>query len=73
MPMDINQEWLIYEPLYPLTGSADVMADNGAYYNMDSDRAKRLVKLWNAYLGIPNSRIPKKARGVKNRLRTPKK
>ena len=54
--MKITEEWEIIEESY---GACTIGADDGATYLMDAPRAKRLVRLWNAFLGVPTNMLPK--------------
>jgi len=60
--MNIRHEWEIQRTEQGQFPAAFIAADDGATYAMDADRARRLVRLWNAYVGIPTSKIPKKVR-----------
>ena len=53
--MNINDEWRIVAR--PREGVAIIGADDGCTYEMDDDRAARLVALWNLTLGIPTRKI----------------
>jgi hypothetical protein len=59
--MDIRERWELQKGNYP--GESIIAADDGATYAMDTVRARRLVKLWNAYVGILDRNIPERARG----------
>lgn len=61
--MNINDPWTIHNDE---TGTrqfpgASIAADDGATYSMDAPRAKRLVALWNAFLGVPTKEIERVA------------
>ena len=57
--MRISEPWKLEASA--VRGAASILADDGACYVMDASRAQRLVRLWNAYVGIPTSKIPRKA------------
>jgi hypothetical protein len=59
--VNIKERWQLQAGNYP--GEAIIVADDGATYAMDSGRARRLVKLWNSYVGVVDRLIPDKARG----------
>jgi len=57
--MKINEPWEI--TYIPGLGRrvACINCDDGCYIEMDGKRARRLVALWNANLGVPISKIKK--------------
>jgi len=58
--MNINHEWQIVDR--PRKGVAIIGADDGATYEMDDNRAERLVLLWNLHLGELNRDLRKRSK-----------
>jgi hypothetical protein len=57
--VNIKQEWALSKDFTGDYGASLICADDGATYAMHTPRAKRLVALWNAFLGVSTARIKK--------------
>jgi hypothetical protein len=58
--MNVKHEWRIVDR--PRHGVAIIGADDGATYEMDEDRAERLVLLWNLHIGESNRALRVKSK-----------
>ena len=65
--MNINEEWLLIDvQMKRGTGisfpGATIAMDDGAYQQQSANRARRMVALWNAFLGVPLREIQRLAK-----------
>ena len=65
--MNINEEWLLIDvQMKRGTGisfpGATIAMDDGAYQQQSANRARRMVALWNAFLGVPLKEIQRLAK-----------
>ena len=67
--MNIHEEWILRDVekgrQFP---GATVCMDDGAYQTQSANRARRMVALWNAFLGVPLREIQKLAKRRKLEL-----
>jgi hypothetical protein len=64
--MNINEEWILIDvemksSIVSFPG-ATIAMDDGAYQQQTASRARRMVALWNAFLGVPLKEIQKLAK-----------
>lgn len=60
--MNINEEWMLRDVEKGEFPGATVCMDDGAYQTQFAPRARRMVALWNAFLGVPLRDIQKLAK-----------
>ena len=68
--MKINEPFEI-QKCAQFSGCVVLAMDDGAYLEMDSPRARRIAKLWNAALGVPTDQLPKRIRGRRKKEEQP--